>query len=100
MVDKKGWGTMGDKKFYTITEVAELLGITRQAVHKRIKKGMIKATRIGRIYAIPAEIFKNISKKPSPDKDRLLVEAVRKTVKEYHKTLELLAKEDEDNNNT
>ena len=40
------------KEFYSTTEAALLLGISRVAVLKRIKKGTLPATRIGRNYGI------------------------------------------------
>lgn len=36
------------------TQAAEILGITRQAVLKRIKAGRLAATKVGRNYVIPA----------------------------------------------
>ena len=43
---------MDSKKFYTTTELAEILGISRVAVFKRIKNGSIKAQKIGRNFVI------------------------------------------------
>ncbi|MFH1713373.1 MAG: helix-turn-helix domain-containing protein [Candidatus Jacksonbacteria bacterium] len=40
------------KKFYTTKELAELLGISRVAVFNRIKKGDIKAQKMGRNFVI------------------------------------------------
>lgn len=40
------------KGFYTTTELAKLLGISRIAVFNRIKKGAIKAQKIGRNFII------------------------------------------------
>ena len=42
------------RKYFTIPQAAQLLGITRIAVYKRVKKGTIKAIRVGRTYAITA----------------------------------------------
>jgi len=43
---------MESKDFYTTKELAGILGISRIAVFKRIKKGAIKARKIGRNFAI------------------------------------------------
>jgi len=40
------------KEFYTTKELAELLGISRVAVFNRIKKGDIKAQKMGRNFVI------------------------------------------------
>ncbi|MBI4656642.1 MAG: helix-turn-helix domain-containing protein [Elusimicrobia bacterium] len=41
--------------FITGPELAEKLGISRIAVFKKIKKGQIKAMKIGKVWAIPAD---------------------------------------------
>ena len=43
---------MESKEFYTTKELAELLGISRVAVFNRIKKGYIKAQKMGRNFFI------------------------------------------------
>lgn len=41
-------------KFISVPEAAKILGISRIAVFKKVKKGEISAIRIGRNWAIPA----------------------------------------------
>jgi len=54
----------GKKEYLTIPQAARILGISRIAVYKKVKKGQIKAERIGRIYAISQKkLFGNIHKK-------------------------------------
>ncbi len=43
---------MESKEFYTTKEIAELLGISRVAVFNKIKKGDIKAQKMGRNFVI------------------------------------------------
>ena len=43
---------INEKDFYTTAELAELLGVSRIAVFKRIKSGSIKATKVGRNFVI------------------------------------------------
>lgn len=45
--------------YMSVKELAKQLGISRIAVFKKIKKGQIKAVRIGRSYVILKELFKN-----------------------------------------
>jgi excisionase family DNA binding protein len=40
------------KDYYSLTEVAQKLGISRQAVHKRIRKNKLKAMKVGTTYII------------------------------------------------
>ncbi len=55
-----------EKDFITTAELANLLGISRQAIHKKIDKGEIEATEKGKSYIIdieklPDEIKKRIA---------------------------------------
>lgn len=47
---------MKKKEFYSIPELAKLIGISRIAVFKKVKKGQIKASKIGKNYVIPANV--------------------------------------------
>ena len=41
------------EKYLTITQLAEKLGITRQAIHKGIQEGRIKSEMVGHQHVIP-----------------------------------------------
>ncbi len=50
---------MADKKeFLSVPEAAVLMGISRIAVFKKVKKGQLAAIRIGRNWAVPAAALK------------------------------------------
>jgi len=50
-----------NKTLYTPTELAELLGVSRQEVVRRIWRGFIKAEMVGKSYIITkAEVEKTI----------------------------------------
>lgn len=51
-----------EKKFVSTIQAAKVLGISRIAVFKRIKKGKLKATQIGRGYLIFRSELKNALK--------------------------------------
>lgn len=42
------------REYYSIPEAAVLLGISRIAVFKKVKKGQLAALRFGRNWAVPA----------------------------------------------
>ena len=42
------------RQFFSIPETAALMGVSRIAVFKKVKKGQLAAIRIGRNWAIPA----------------------------------------------
>ena len=85
---------MENKEFISISQCAKFLGLSRVAVYKRIKKGQIKAIRIGRSFAIPRKYLTDITGKTLSEKDEKIIdEAVRKTFKEYGEVLKLLGRE-------
>lgn len=85
---------MEKSEYITIPQLAKLLGISRVAVYKKVKKGQIKAIRIGRNYAIAQKYVLNILGKALAEEDKKQIDdAVEKTVKEYGQVLKLLGRE-------
>jgi excisionase family DNA binding protein len=85
---------MQGKDFMTIPELARLLGLSRIAVYRRVKKGQIPARRIGRIYVITDRTIRDIlGKKASSSAKRQIDEAVSRTVREYGVVLKRLGGE-------
>lgn len=82
-----------DKEFFSTSEVAKLLGISRIAVFKKIKSGDMKARKIGRNFAVNRKDLDVLDTVLRDDKKREIERAVQKTVKEYGETLRLLGKE-------
>lgn len=86
---------MEDKRFLSTTELAKILGISRIAVYKKIKKGEIKATKVGHDFVIDKKDLGAILEKKMTEKEKKEIEkAVKKVVKEYGETLKLLATND------
>lgn len=81
-------------EYLTTSQLANILGISRIAVHKKIKNGEIKAEKIGNMYVIPkshvSEIFRHAL---SPHWKRKIKKAVHKAVKEYGDVLIKLGNE-------
>ncbi|MCM8790234.1 MAG: helix-turn-helix domain-containing protein [Candidatus Omnitrophica bacterium] len=81
-------------KYVSIPELAKILGLSRIAVFKKVKKGVIKAAKIGRNYAIPRSYVDSIlGKTLAVSSKKEIAAAVKKTVKEYGQTLKLLGRE-------
>lgn len=82
---------MENKDFFSTAELAKVLGISRVAVFNRIKKGEIKATKIGRSFVIAKKDLENILSTGISENDKEKINrAVKKTVKEYGETLKML----------
>jgi excisionase family DNA binding protein len=85
---------MVSEKYITIPQLAELLGVSRIAVYKKVKKGQIAATKIGRTYVIADRDLVQILAKKVTAKDKRRVDtAVRRTVREYGEVLKRLGRE-------
>jgi excisionase family DNA binding protein len=81
-------------EYISISQFAKILGVSRIAIYKKIKKGQIEATRIGRSYVIPKKYLTDITGKTLSDKNKKIIdEAVKKTFKEYGEVLKLLGRE-------
>lgn len=80
-----------EKQFISTTEAANLLGISRVSVFKRINKGDIKAKKVGRNFIIAKEDLEIHEKKKLGARDeREIDQAVKKTMREYGETIKLL----------
>jgi excisionase family DNA binding protein len=82
---------MKNKDFFSTAELAKILGISRVAVFNRIKKGKIKAVKVGRSFVIAKKDLGDILSVGISDSDKEKInQAVKKTVKEYGETLKML----------
>ncbi len=85
---------MKKSRYITIPELAEILGLSRIAVYKKVKKGQIKAVKIGRTFAIERKyVLKILGKALDQEDKKQIDDAVKKTIKEYGQTLKLLGSE-------
>ena len=83
-----------DKKTYTTSEVAKMLGISRIAVFRKIKSGEIKARKAGRNFVIEEGNIAGICGTALTEEGKKKIErSVERTIKEYGETLKLLGKE-------
>ncbi len=84
---------MKEKNFLSTSELAEILGISRVAVYKRIKKGDIRAEKVGGSYIIAKDDLGGILKENLSKEEKEEVEkAVKRAVEEYGEVFEKLAK--------
>jgi excisionase family DNA binding protein len=85
---------MKKQDYLTIPQAAKLLGISRIAVYRKVKKGQIKAQKIGRSYLIQQDVIGGSRGRPLSTREKQRVDAaIRRVVKEYGETLRLLGKE-------
>ena len=85
--------TKENDNFITTTELANLLGISRIAVFKKIQSGEIKAVKKGRNYVINIADVSGLNDRLSANDKKTIGAAVDRTMNEYGETLRLLGKE-------
>lgn len=83
---------MQDKQFISTTEAAKILGVSRITIFDRIKRGKIPANKVGRNFIIEkSQIVRGKDTKLTDNEKKLINKAVDRTIKDYGKTLKLLA---------
>lgn len=82
------------KQYYSIAELAKILGVSRITVYKKVKRGAIKSSKMGKSYFIPASYVNNIIGKTLSETSKNQIDlSVMKTIKEYGEVLKKLGKE-------
>lgn len=85
---------MKEKDFLSLAELAKILGVSRISVYKKVKKGEIPATRVGRSFVVAKSDLGGVLRETLGKEEKRQVEqAVKKTVREYGETLRLLGNE-------
>ncbi len=81
-------------KYLSTSEVADILGISRVAVFKKIKKGVIPAKKMGRNYVIARNDISPALEGTTTIKEKEFITNITGSViKEYEEALKRLAKE-------
>lgn len=60
-------GNFADAKFMTVTEVAEMMRVSRMTVYRMIHAGELPAVRFGRSYRVPENAVEEILQTGSSD---------------------------------
>ena len=85
---------MDKKELLSTAEVANILGISRIAVYKKIVSGEIKAQRAGRSFVIrQGDILEIAGKVLGEEKKRSIERAVDKTLADYGEAIRRLGQE-------
>jgi excisionase family DNA binding protein len=85
---------MINENYLTIPQLAQLLGVSRIAIYKRVKKGQIPAIKIGRMYVITDKTIASIlGNEVTETGKRRIDAAIHRTVREYGEVLNKLGRE-------
>ncbi|MEK7202787.1 MAG: helix-turn-helix domain-containing protein [Patescibacteria group bacterium] len=85
---------MDKSEYLTVRELADILGISRVTVFRKIKEGKIPAVKIGRNFIIYKKDIPEILGDELSDKIKAEIDiGIKKVVREYSETLKLLGRE-------
>lgn len=84
---------MTEKDYISVNEAAQIMGISRVAVFKKIKSGEIKATKVGRAYIVNKKSLTSIYQDLTSAQKKKVEKAVERVVREYGEALKKLGKE-------
>lgn len=83
-----------NKDFFSTSEAAKLLHLSRVAVLKKIYSGLLKAQKIGRNYIIAkSDLEALLGSRVTPEQEEEIKKTVKRAVKEYGSTFRQLGKE-------
>lgn len=77
----------------SIPQAAQLLGLSRIEVYRKVKRGEIPAQRLGRNFYILRKNLGNVFIPINKTSEKKVDQAIAKTLKDYGETLKLLGKE-------
>jgi excisionase family DNA binding protein len=70
------------KMFYSVSEVADILGVEKQTVTRLINTGKLKSIKLGRIHRIAIAHFNTVfGNSPQTDAQHIIQKPVKKAVK-------------------
>lgn len=82
------------KKYYSTSEVARILHISRISVFNRIRKSKLKAEKIGRNYIVSHEsLLEALGKSIGQEKKESIEKALDKALEEYEEVFRKLGRE-------
>ena len=83
------------QNYFSTSEAAIILNVTRITIFRWIKDGSILANKIGRNYVIPhEEIIKHLDNRPLSIEDKEEIKGlVDRMIKDYGETIRMLGRE-------
>ncbi|MBI5733923.1 MAG: helix-turn-helix domain-containing protein [Candidatus Kerfeldbacteria bacterium] len=82
------------KQYYSVKELADLLGTSRVTVFKKIRSRQIKGEKVGRNYIIKKEDIKDfLTTKLTDEVKKEIDSGVVEVIKQYGEVLKKLGKE-------
>jgi predicted DNA-binding transcriptional regulator AlpA len=81
-------------QYISIPKAAEILGMSRIALYKQVKRGDVKSIKIGKTHGIKRSVLSEIGGgRVTPARKKQINRGVKKVIKEYGDLLTRLGKE-------
>lgn len=84
---------MNSNNLISVKQAADILGYSRNHIIRLINSGSIKATRVGRSYAVDKDSLGGIYKKTTPMEEKAIDKAMDRVIKDYSPVLIKLGQE-------
>jgi len=81
---------MQHKEFYTTTEIAKIIGLSRSQVFRKIQNGEIPSEKMGRYNLVPRFFVDAFLGRVAQQDERQIAQAVSKTMGEYGDVIKML----------
>lgn len=81
---------MQQKEFYTTSEAADIIGLSRSQVFRKLKAGKIPYKKVGRYHLIPRSFIDSFLGKLAQEDKKEIKSAVKKTIREYGEVIKML----------
>ena len=81
---------MSNNKYLSITDLAQIMGLSRVQVFRKIKAKQIPAEKIGNFYVIPRDYAASITGEMTKKDERTIKKGVARVIKEYGEVIKKL----------
>lgn len=81
---------MQHKEFYTTSELAKIIGLSRSQVFRKIQNGEIPSEKVGRINLVPRLFVDEFLGRVAQKDELNITRAVKKTMGEYGEVIKML----------
>lgn len=81
---------MQHKEFYTTSELAKIIGLSRSQVFRKIQNGEIPSEKAGRINLVPRLFVDEFLGRVAQKDELNITRAVKKTMGEYGEVIKML----------
>ncbi len=84
---------MQHKNFYTVPELAKIIGLSRSQIFRRVQANLIPHQKAGRIYLVPRSYVDSVLGEITTEDQKEIEKAVKKVIRQYGDVIKKLGEE-------